>query len=40
MDIGSQIKERRQMLGWSQDELAQKLYVSRVTVSRWETEGV
>ena len=37
MDIGSQIKERRQMLGWSQDELAQKLYVSRVTVSHWET---
>ena len=37
MDIGSQIKERRQMLGWSQDELAQKLYVSRVTVSSWET---
>lgn len=37
MDIGSQIKERRQRLGWSQDELAQKLYVSRVTVSHWET---
>lgn len=37
MDIGNQIKERRQRLGWSQDELAQKLYVSRVTVSHWET---
>ena len=37
MDIGSQIKERRQRLGLSQEELAQKLYVSRVTVSHWET---
>ena len=40
MDIGSQIKERRQRLGLSQEELAQKLYVSRVTVSKWGTEGV
>lgn len=37
MDIGSQIKERRQALGLSQEELARKLYVSRVTVSHWET---
>lgn len=37
MDIGNQIKERRQRFGWSQDELARKLYVSRVTVSHWET---
>ena len=37
MDIGNQIKERRLRLGLSQDELAQKLYVSRVTVSHWET---
>ena len=37
MDIGNQIKDRRARLGLSQDELAQKLYVSRVTVSHWET---
>lgn len=37
MDIGNQIRERRQRLGLSQDELAQKLYVSRITVSHWET---
>lgn len=37
MDIGNQIKERRQRLGLSQEELAQRLYVSRVTVSHWET---
>ena len=37
MDIGNQIRERRQRLGLSEDELAQRLYVSRVTVSHWET---
>lgn len=37
MDVGNQIKERRTRLGISQEELAQKLYVSRVTVSHWET---
>lgn len=37
MDIGNQIRERRARLGLSQDELAQKLYVSRVTISHWET---
>lgn len=40
MDVGNQIRERRQALGISQEELAQRLYVSRVTVSHWETEGV
>ena len=37
MDIGNQIRERRARLGLSQDELAQRLYVSRVTISHWET---
>lgn len=37
MDIGNQIRERRQAVGLSQEELAQRLYVSRVTVSHWET---
>lgn len=37
MDIGNQIRERRQALGLSQEELARRLYVSRVTVSHWET---
>lgn len=37
MDVGNQIRERRQALGISQEELAQRLYVSRVTVSHWET---
>ncbi|MDM8301517.1 helix-turn-helix domain-containing protein [Collinsella tanakaei] len=33
MDVGNQIGERRRALGLSQEELAQRLYVSRVTVS-------
>ena len=37
MDIGNQIKECRQRLGLSQEELAERLYVSRATVSHWET---
>ena len=37
MDVGNQIRERRQRLGLSQEELAQRLYVTRVTVSHWET---
>ena len=37
MDIGNQIRERRQRLGLSQEELAECLYVSRATVSHWET---
>lgn len=37
MDIGNQIREHRRRLGLSQDELARRLYVSRVTVSHWET---
>lgn len=40
MDVGNQIRERRHELGLSQEELAQRLYVSRVTVSKWGTEGV
>lgn len=37
MDIGNKIKEYRKMLNMSQDELALKVFVSRQTVSNWET---
>lgn len=37
MDVGNQFRERRQALGLSQEELARRLYVTRVTVSHWET---
>ena len=38
MNIGSQIKERRTVLHMTQDELADKLNVSRSAISNWETE--
>ncbi|OUO32590.1 hypothetical protein B5F85_06270 [Olsenella sp. An293] len=40
MELGSHIKTRRAELGISQDELAGRIYVSRQTISNWETEGV
>ncbi len=38
MEIGTTIKQHRTELGWSQEALAEKAYVSRQTVSNWETE--
>lgn len=38
MNIGSQIKNRRLELNMTQDELAEKLNVSRPAISNWETE--
>ena len=38
--IGRRIAELRDARGWSQEELAERLHVSRQTVSNWETEGV
>lgn len=37
MHIHQQIKHHRERLGLTQDMLAEKLYVSRQTVSNWET---
>ena len=37
MEIGAQIKKFRTDSGLSQDELAERIYVSRQTVSNWET---
>ena len=36
MTFGQAIKEKREKLGLTQQELAEKLYVSRQTVCRWE----
>lgn len=38
MELGSQIKKFRTELSLSQDALAQKIYVSRQTISNWENE--
>lgn len=37
MDIGNRIKKYRESIGFSQEELADKIYVSRQTLSNWET---
>lgn len=36
MNFGEAIKKRREQLEMTQQELAQKLFVSRQTVCRWE----
>ena len=38
MEIGTRIKEHRARLGLSQDDLAQRIYVSRQTISSWEND--
>lgn len=38
MDISNQIKTRREAIGLSQEQLAEKLYVSRQTISNWERD--
>lgn len=36
MSFGHKLKNEREKKGWSQDELAEKIYVSRQSVSKWE----
>ena len=38
MEIGKQIQKYRTALNYSQDELAEKIYVTRQTVSNWENQ--
>lgn len=38
MELGKQIKRYRSELGMSQDTLAERIYVSRQTVSNWEND--
>lgn len=38
MDLSHQIKKYRKQLALSQEELAEKLFVSRQTISNWENE--
>ena len=37
MELGAHIKEHRKEKGLSQDDLAEAIYVSRQTISNWET---
>lgn len=36
MEIGNQIRKYRTDLKWSQDDLAEKVFVTRQTISNWE----
>ncbi|ALS25852.1 Xre family transcriptional regulator [Paenibacillus sp. 32O-W] len=36
MIFGEKLKAERTKKGWTQDELAEKLFVSRQSVSKWE----
>ena len=38
MEIKEQLKEHRARLGLSQEELADRIFVSRQTISNWETD--
>ena len=38
MEIGKKLKQARQMSGLTQEDVAEKLIVSRQTISNWETE--
>ena len=38
MELGNQIKAHRAVLSLSQEELAEKVYVTRQTISNWENE--
>lgn len=37
MNFGDKLKSERKKRNWSQDYLAEKIYVSRQSVSKWET---
>ncbi len=37
MDVGNRLNQLRKLSGMTQEQLAEKLSVSRQTVSRWET---
>lgn len=38
MELGNQIKKHRNELGISQEKLAEKIYVSRQSISNWEND--
>lgn len=40
MEIGIKIKQLRKLSGMTQEQLAEKLNVSRQTISKWETGGI
>lgn len=39
MTLGEKLKEARQQFGWTQEKLAEKLYVSRAAIAKWEADN-
>ena len=39
MTLGEKLKEARNKFGLSQEELAEKLFVSRAAIAKWETDN-
>ena len=39
MTLGEKLQEARLQFGWSQEELAEKLYVSRSAIAKWESDN-
>ena len=39
MEIGNKINQLRKLSGMTQEQLAEKLNVSRQTISKWESES-
>ena len=37
MDFSEKLKQLRQNKKWTQDELAEKLFISRTAISKWES---
>ncbi|WP_283679559.1 helix-turn-helix domain-containing protein [Lentilactobacillus sp. Marseille-Q4993] len=37
MTIGEQMKQQRKLKGWSQQDLADRMFISRQSISRWES---
>jgi len=38
-NLGQKVRELREKMGWTQEELARQMYVSLSTVQRWEIKG-
>lgn len=39
MELHEKLQQLRKEKGWTQEELAEMLYVSRTAISKWESKG-
>jgi len=38
-DLSRRVRELREKMGWTQEDLARRMYVSLSTIQRWEIRG-